>query len=261
MRPRKRSRSGWVASWWRTISAKLVFRHWLLSSERDTAYMAFAARPRLPLADRWEMIFPRVLHSCGIPLDDLDGLFNKDDVRHITDIYLYGLTPRPGLSEMLQTLKEGGIDCWCCSGASVERVKNYFARAGIDMPETQIWDTSRVGASKPQLPVYETLMSEWQEKLPGEVMIFGGERCARLHHSHQCCIGASLIIAASHACEVAGAKARGFHTAYTTEYELFECAGMWGKPDLVAPDLASLAKAIVAKYGRQGQPPGRLVRR
>ncbi|GFZ52208.1 hypothetical protein JCM24511_09981 [Saitozyma sp. JCM 24511] len=213
------------------LSAKLVFRHWLLSSERDTAYMAFAARPRLPLADRWEMIFPRVLHSCGIPLDDLDGLFNKDDVRHITDIYLYGLTPRPGLSEMLQTLKEGGIDCWCCSGASVERVKNYFARAGIDMPETQIWDTSRVGASKPQLPVYETLMSEWQEKLPGEVMIFGG------------------------------AKARGFHTAYTTEYELFECAGMWGKPDVVAPDLASLAKAIVAKYGRQGQPPGRLVRR
>jgi hypothetical protein len=137
--------------------------------------MAFSARPRLPLADRWEMIFPRVLHSCGIPLDDLDGLFNKDDVRHITDIYLYGLTPRPGLAEMLQTLKEGGIDFWCCSGAGVKRVKNYFARAGIDMPETQIWDTSRVGVSKPQLPVYETLVCEWQEKLPGEVMIFGGE--------------------------------------------------------------------------------------
>ncbi|RSH82877.1 hypothetical protein EHS25_005867 [Saitozyma podzolica] len=209
------------------LSAKVVFRHWLLSSERDTAYMAFSARPRLPLADRWEMIFPRVLHSCGIPLDDLDGLFNKDDVRHITDIYLYGLTPRPGLAEMLQTLKEGGIDFWCCSGAGVKRVKNYFARAGIDMPETQIWDTSRVGVSKPQLPVYETLVCEWQEKLPGEVMIFG----------------------ASHAWDLAGAKACGFHTAYTTEYEHFECVSMWGKHDVVAPDLASLGKAIVAKFG------------
>ncbi len=61
----------------------------------------------------------------------------------------------------------------------------------------------------------------------------------------------ALMQKASHAWDLAGAKKCGFATAYTLEYEAFENVDMWGKHDVVAPDLEALGKAIVARYGRQ----------
>lgn len=59
------------------------------------------------------------------------------------------------------------------------------------------------------------------------------------------------LTTAAHAWDLAGAKRCGFITAYTLVYEYAECEDMWGKQDIVAPDLAQLGKAIVAKYGRK----------
>jgi 2-haloacid dehalogenase len=137
--------------------------------------MVFTGGPKVPNKERWKMIFPRVLYQSGIPPEEIDAFASDEDIEYMVDQYLYALKPRPGLAEMLQTLKEGGIEFWCCSGASVDRVKNYFDRAGIEMPRERIWDVTPVGVHKPNLAVYKALMAEWQEKKPGEVMIFGGE--------------------------------------------------------------------------------------
>ena len=56
---------------------------------------------------------------------------------------------------------------------------------------------------------------------------------------------------ASHAWDCAAAKAAGFEVAYTTTYEWDECADVFGKFDLVVPDLISLANGVVEKWGKK----------
>lgn len=57
--------------------------------------------------------------------------------------------------------------------------------------------------------------------------------------------------AASHAWDCAAAKNAGFLTAYTTTYEFDECRDIFGTSDIVTPDLVTLGKAIVEKYGKK----------
>lgn len=61
----------------------------------------------------------------------------------------------------------------------------------------------------------------------------------------------TALISASHAWDCAAAKAAGFHTAYTTTYELDECVDIFGKQDLVTPDLVTLGRGIVQKWGKK----------
>lgn len=58
-------------------------------------------------------------------------------------------------------------------------------------------------------------------------------------------------VQASHAWDCAAAKAAGFHTAYTTTYEYDECVAVFGKQDLVTPDLVTLGRGIVEKWGKK----------
>ena len=60
----------------------------------------------------------------------------------------------------------------------------------------------------------------------------------------------AALTPASHAWDLAGAKACGFVTAYTKEYEQYENEEIWGKADIVSDDLADMGRQIVAKYGK-----------
>jgi len=61
----------------------------------------------------------------------------------------------------------------------------------------------------------------------------------------------TTLTLASHAWDCAAAKAAGFQVAYTTTYEYDECVSVFGKMDLVTPDLVSLGKGIVEKWGKK----------
>jgi 2-haloacid dehalogenase len=54
---------------------------------------------------------------------------------------------------------------------------------------------------------------------------------------------------ASHAWDVAAARSAGYETAYCTAYEGYSYEMLYGKMDLVVPDLVSLGKGIVEKWG------------
>lgn len=54
---------------------------------------------------------------------------------------------------------------------------------------------------------------------------------------------------AAHAWDCAAAQAWGFTPAYCTIYEYDPCEAVFGKFDICEPDLISMGKAIVAKYG------------
>jgi 2-haloacid dehalogenase len=59
------------------------------------------------------------------------------------------------------------------------------------------------------------------------------------------------LLAASHAWDCAAAKATGFATAYTTTYEWEPCPEIFGEFDITTPDLISLGKGIVEKWGKK----------
>jgi 2-haloacid dehalogenase len=64
-------------------------------------------------------------------------------------------------------------------------------------------------------------------------------------------VGARADRPAAHAWDVAAAQAVGFPTAYCTVYEDDPCEDVFGKFDLVVPDLISLGKGVVEKWGKK----------
>jgi 2-haloacid dehalogenase len=186
----------------------------------------------------------RLLFQAGIPEGDLDDFFTDDDMKYITSEYLK-LKPRPGLGEMMQTLRDGGFEVWCCSDANVERVKGYFDNAGVPMPIENILSADMVKAGKPEPEVYKFAREKAGSDQPGEVSVFAGTSPTTYR------LDKRAKKTASHAWDCAAAKSAGFQTAYTTTYELDECVEVFGKADLVTPDLVTLGRGIVEKWGKK----------
>ncbi|WVQ74667.1 haloacid dehalogenase, type II [Cryptococcus sp. DSM 104548] len=209
------------------ISPKLLFYAWVCGTERDYSYLSQIKQYK-PFFAILANTLTRVLFQAGVPEEELDGFFTQEDVDYMMAEY-QALTPRPGLAEMMTTLREGGFEVWCCSDANVDRVKGYFDRAGVEMPLDHILSADMVKAGKPEAAVYKFAREKAGSDQPGEVSVF----------------------AASHAWDTAAAKAAGFLTAYTTTYEYDECETIFGKSDLVTPDLVSLGKGIVEKWGKK----------
>ncbi|WWC59404.1 haloacid dehalogenase, type II [Kwoniella dejecticola CBS 10117] len=209
------------------IPTKLLFYAWVCGTERDYSYLSQIKQYK-PFFDILSSTLKRVLFQAGIPAEDLEDFFTAEDVEYIREEYKK-LKPRPGLAEMMQTLRDGGFEVWCCSDANVDRVKGYFDKAGVPMPLDHILSADMVKAGKPEPAVYKFAREKAGSDKPGEVSVF----------------------AASHAWDIAAAKSAGFSTAYTTTYELDECVDIFGKADLVTPDLVTLGKGIVEKWGKK----------
>ena len=123
----------------------------------------------------------RLLFQAGVPSADLDDFFTDEDMEYITAQYLK-LKPREGLSEMMQTLRGGGFEVWCCSDANIERVKGYFDNAGVPMPLENILSADMVKAGKPEPEVYKFAREKAGADKPGEVSIFAGKSLPNMQY-------------------------------------------------------------------------------
>ena len=157
------------------LNPVLFFHFWLVTVERDSAYMTLIERPKTTTnVERWKICFPRVLYQSGVPPSEIDSFASEADLDYIMDKYLWHLRPRSGFASMLKTLKEAGIEFYSCSGAAPPRVKSYFKDAGLEIDDEHIWDAATlVGMHKPQLPVYRRVVEDY--KKDDQVLIFGGE--------------------------------------------------------------------------------------
>ncbi|GFZ52210.1 hypothetical protein JCM24511_09983 [Saitozyma sp. JCM 24511] len=209
------------------LPSKLLFYSWVTSTERDYSYLSQIKQYK-PFFQIMSSTLTRLLFQSGVPQEALADFFTHDDIEYIMSEYKK-LKARPGLAEMMQTLRDGGFEVWCCSDANVDRVKGYFDHAGVEMPLDHILSADMVKAGKPEPAVYKFAREQAGSDKPGEVSVF----------------------AASHAWDCAAAKAASFVTAYTTTYEYDECVDIFGKADFVAPDLVSLGQGIVDKWGRK----------
>ncbi|KAK4689718.1 hypothetical protein P7C73_g395, partial [Tremellales sp. Uapishka_1] len=207
------------------IPSKLLFYAWVCGTERDYSYLSQIKQYK-PFFQILASTLTRVLFQAGVPASALDDFYSQEDVAYILAEYKK-LRARPGLGEMMRTLREGGFEVWCCSDANPDRVKGYFDHAGVEMPEDHIISADTVKAGKPEAAVYKYAREKAGSDKVGEVSVF----------------------AASHAWDIAAAKAAGFSTAYTTTYELDECRDIFGEADLVTKDLVTLGRGIVEKWG------------
>jgi 2-haloacid dehalogenase len=155
------------------IPSKLLFYSWITSTERDYSYLSQIKQYK-PFLEIMSHTFTRILYQAGVPESDLEGFYTQEDLDYIVDGHR-NLKPREGLAEMMQILRQGGFDVWCCSDANVERVKGYFDKAGVEMPLDRILSADMVKAGKPEPEVYKFARQKAGSDKPGEVSVFAGK--------------------------------------------------------------------------------------
>ncbi|PWN48069.1 haloacid dehalogenase [Violaceomyces palustris] len=205
------------------VPSKLLFYAWVTSTERDYSYLS-QIKAYKPFAEIMKHTLNRVLFQAGI--EDPDSIAGPEDAAYIIKGY-HSLRPRPGMDKMMEKLRSAGFDVWCCTDADTRRVKGYFDKAGVEMPLSKISSGDECKAGKPEKAIYDMALERIGAKSGGKPSIF----------------------VAAHAWDIAAAKAAGFETAYCTIYEKDACEAVFGKADLVAPDLESLAEGIIEKWG------------
>ncbi|KAJ6476936.1 HAD-like domain-containing protein [Mycena sanguinolenta] len=210
-----------LASHAATIPPKIFFSAWTSNAELDFQRLSIVEKFHSH-SSLLKNAFYRTLKDAEIP----EASVCEADIDLLIEQYSHNLTPSPGLSEMVQILRDGGFTIWCCSDASPERVRGYFVKAGIDMPLENLLSCDMCDAAKPDAKVYQMV----KEKL-----------------SH-----ADLtIFAAAHAWDLAGARKAGFNTAYCTIGEDQSAVDLFGESDVVAGTLPKLGSAIVEKWGKE----------
>ncbi|KAJ7672066.1 HAD-like domain-containing protein [Mycena rosella] len=205
-----------------TIPPQLFFATWTANAELDFQYLSIVGDYRSH-STLLKKAFYKTMDAAGLASSSLA----EADVDELISQYCDNLTPRPGLSEMMQTLRDAGFTVWCCSDGSPERVKGYFEKAGIAMPMENLLSCNMCAAAKPDPKVYKMA----KEKVRG---------------------AETAVFAAAHAWDLAGARKEGFSTAYCTVGEDESCAELFGKADVVAGTLPELGRAIVQKWGSRG---------
>ncbi|KAJ6593223.1 HAD-like domain-containing protein [Mycena capillaripes] len=197
----------------------LFFSAWTSNAEKDFQYLSVLQKFRSH-STLLKKAFYRTLEDAGVSASSVGDA----DVDLLISQYSNNLTPRPGLSEMVQILRDAGFTVWCCSDASPERVRGYFEKAGIDMPMENLLSCNMCGAAKPDPKVYKMAKKELGN---ADVTVF----------------------AAAHAWDLAGARKEGFHTAYCTVGEDESCVELFGEADVTADTLPELGRAIVRQWG------------
>ncbi|KAJ7721487.1 putative 2-haloalkanoic acid dehalogenase [Mycena metata] len=203
-----------------TISSDLFFKAWMSNAEVDFQRLSVLQKFR-PHSTLLKKAFHTTMQDAGIASSSLAPA----DIDRLIAQYADNLTPRPGLAELMHTLRAAGFTVYCCSDASPERVQGYFAKAGIEMPIENLFSCDMCKAAKPDPKVYRMV----KEKLASAELI---------------------VFAAAHAWDLAGARNEGFGTAYYTVGEDETCVEVFGEADVVADTLPQLASAIVQKWGK-----------
>ncbi|KAF8161728.1 putative 2-haloalkanoic acid dehalogenase [Mycena galopus ATCC 62051] len=206
-----------------SIQPELFFSAWTSNAEVNFQYLSVLEKFHSH-ADLLKKAFYKTMQDAGIP----ESSVAEADVDLLLAQYSHNLTPRPGLSEMIQTLRDEGFTIWCCSDATPERVRVYFENAGIDMPIANLLSCNMCKAAKPDPKVYQMV----KQKLGlTDVTVF----------------------AAAHAWDLAGARKEGFNTAYCTVCEDQSSVDLFGEANVVADTLPKLASAIVQKWGKESK--------
>ncbi|PLB43205.1 putative 2-haloalkanoic acid dehalogenase [Aspergillus steynii IBT 23096] len=205
------------------IQPQLFGYAWMEAAEREYAYLSMSHRYR-PFLDIFGAIFYRTLWFSG--MEDPRSFASDEDRDYLIKGYRQ-LLPREGVYRAMQSLRDAGFTVWCFTSGDVRRVRGYFLRSMIQMPEENIVSCDNSQLAKPALEAYQEVLSKFDE---GDVVWF----------------------AAAHMWDVSAAKSAGFRGAYCTAWEKESCSEIFGEMDVTADSLHELAAQIIAASQNRG---------
>ena len=142
------------------IKPSLLGYTWIEVAEREYTYLSMAGAYK-PFDTVFEAVFYRVLFSAGI--EDPKAFASADDLAFIMEANSR-MKLRDGAVECITILREAGFTVWAMTAADKERVRGYFANAGLDLPAENLLSSDDTGIGKPALngyvPLYEQLAKE-----------------------------------------------------------------------------------------------------
>jgi 2-haloacid dehalogenase len=142
------------------IKSSLLGYTWIEVAEREYTYLSMAGAYK-SFDTVFEAVFYRVLFSAGI--QDPKAFASAEDLAFVMEANSR-MKLRDGAVECITILRDAGFTVWAMTAADKERVRGYFANAGLDLPTENLLSSDDTGIGKPALdgyvPLYEQLAKE-----------------------------------------------------------------------------------------------------
>lgn len=139
------------------IKPKLLGYTWFEAAEREYTYLSISGR-YVRFYDVFRSLFYRMLWMAGI--EEPRKFASDDDLAYILEQFMT-LEARPGVAECFQILRDAGFTCWAFTAGDVKRVRGYFTRNGIDMPEENFMSCDSLKIGKPAPESYRPLLDRF----------------------------------------------------------------------------------------------------
>lgn len=141
------------------IKPQLFAFAWMEAAEREFAYLSISER-YTTFMEIFKALFYRILWMAGVA--EPRSLATQEQRDAI--LASYGrLETRPGIGEAMQKLRQAGFTVWCLTTGDTARVRGYFLRSGLDMPEENFVSCDTAGVAKPALAAYRSVLEKFEE--------------------------------------------------------------------------------------------------
>jgi 2-haloacid dehalogenase len=141
------------------------------------------------------------------------------------------MSPRPGLKDCFDGLREKGWDVYAVTNGGVETSLNYYHAAKIELDNEHLLSCDTIKIAKPDLRVYENAKQHLTARGVGE-----GE-------------GEKWFVAA-HAWDLIAARKAGFKTAYLSFEEHDPVTKVFGEFDVYAESMGELVEKLKDVVGK-----------
>ena len=132
---------------------------WIEVAEREYTYLSISGDyieyPRV-----FEAIFNRVLWKCGV--HSSDAFASSEDLAAIVKGYA-DMEFSTDAVVCINKLRKAGFTVWGLTMDNRERVRKYFLKAGIEMPEENLLGCDSTGIAKPDPEAYRPLFERLSE--------------------------------------------------------------------------------------------------
>ena len=199
---------------------RTLFFSWFYAAQRDFTYVSLAGNYK-PIAEVLKLTFKRACRIVDLPADAV----SDEDVAAIMKAFK-SMTPREGLKECFDGLREAGWDVYAVTNGGVETSLAYYHNAGIDVDKKHLLSCDDLKVAKPDVKVYENVQSHLTKQGLGTKD--DGRRW----------------FVAAHAWDLIAAKKAGFKTAYLDFEEHDPVTEVFGEFDLYAGGMEELMSKL-----------------
>jgi 2-haloacid dehalogenase len=183
------------------------------AAQRDFTYTSLA-HTYTPIAQVLQHTFRRACLVVDIPASAI----SDEDITAIMTAFK-SMSPRPGLKDCFDGLREKGWDVYAVTNGGVETSLNYYHAAKIELDNEHLLSCDTIKIAKPDLRVYENAKQHLIARGVDE-----GEKW----------------FVAAHAWDLIAARKAGFKTAYLSFEEHDPVTAVFGEFDVYAESMGEL---------------------